>query len=129
HGRHTMKDPDSSRNDIWTRQFGRRRFLAGSATGAVGLFLAACSGGDGEGDATPTETATETATTSDAAYPRTVEHELGTVELPAYPGRIVSVTENEPLDCLVQLGVTPVLYGMSGGYIGRLPEWVQPYVD
>lgn len=119
----------------------RRGFLAGSAAGALGLFLAACAGEDDEPQATASPTATEgaatatgtseatsTATEAASAFPRTVTHALGEVELEAAPERIVAVEESV-LDFLLPLGAKPVLYGRVGGYIGRLPAWITPYVE
>lgn len=124
------------------RMTSRRRFLAGAGAGAVGLFLAACSGdgdnSDGEAtatstsEATPTGTATTEATTvateSAGGYPRTITHAFGELTLDARPERIVLLSDAEPLDSLLQLGGTPVSFVFSGGYIGRLPEWVADLV-
>src|SRR5688572_23989423 len=94
-GRDTMSDQHSIFRTTWERRIGRRRFLAGSAAGAVGLFLAACGGDDDSPATEATADATASPAETAAAYPRSVEHELGTVDLPAFPEHIVSVTENE----------------------------------
>lgn len=67
---------------------------------AVALPLAAC-GGSSEGDA---EAAGPSAS---GQFPRTVEHAMGTTEIPAEPERIVVLDTGE-LDSAVALGITPV---------------------
>lgn len=127
----------SSAGQLWTRTTSRRRFLMG-AGGVLGLLLVGCSEDNDPEDATPstgtTATAASTGTTAGAAtansgYPRTVAHSLGETELAAAPQRIVLLSDNEPLDSLLQLGAQPVHYLYSGGYIGRHPEWLAGMVE
>jgi iron complex transport system substrate-binding protein len=87
----------------------RRRFLKGA--GALGLgLLAGC--GAPEEAAVPTAAATAVPTT------RTVEHSMGTTEIPNKPGRIVTLSIFELGWPLAQLGVTTV------GHAGE-PEALQ----
>lgn len=79
----------------------------------VGLLalapLAAC--GDDEGDDTATASASgteETTTTAEAgAYPVTIEHKFGTVEIRELPERVVSLGYTEQ-DAIVLFGIEPV---------------------
>lgn len=73
----------------------RRQFLAGIA--AAGL-LAACGSNEEAG----------TSQGADAPATRSVDHALGTTEVPVEPQRVVAVTGTEELDALVALGVVPV---------------------
>lgn len=75
-----------------------------SATGlvlAVALSLTACGGSD-DGD-----TRSEPAAVADGAFPRTVEHAMGSTEIPERPERVVVLDTGE-LDTALSLGVTPV---------------------
>ena len=68
---------------------------------ATALALTAC-GGSGEAESTGEATAS-----ADAAFPRTVEHAMGEIEIPARPERVVVLDTGE-LDSVLSLGVTPV---------------------
>jgi iron complex transport system substrate-binding protein len=68
---------------------------------AVALPLTACGGSDDDGSAAQ-PTATE-----DAAFPRTIEHAMGSTEIPERPERVVVLDTGE-LDTALSLGVTPV---------------------
>jgi iron complex transport system substrate-binding protein len=69
----------------------RREFLA--LVGAAGL-LSACSAGPANGPAAPTT--------------RTVQHPLGTTEVPLAPTRVVALDRRAALPHLLAIGVTPV---------------------
>lgn len=77
-----------------------RTSLAALAVAAV-LPLAAC-GASAEGD-----TASSGGTASTGEFPRTVEHAMGSTEIPAEPERVVVLDTGE-LDSVVALDVTPV---------------------
>ncbi|RBY89336.1 ABC transporter substrate-binding protein [Blastococcus sp. TF02A-30] len=68
---------------------------------AAALSLTACGGSDDDtaGEAAPSS--------SDAAFPRTVEHAMGSTEIPERPERVVVLDTGE-LDTVLSLGVTPV---------------------
>lgn len=75
----------------------------------VGLMVATSCG-----SSTPDETAAPTSTASasegpdpDAAFPRTVEHAMGSTEIPEAPERVVVLDTGE-LDSVLSLGVKPV---------------------
>ncbi|TFV65296.1 UNVERIFIED_ORG: iron-siderophore ABC transporter substrate-binding protein [Bacillus sp. AZ43] len=92
-----------------------------SATGlavVLALSLAACGGGGDE------PAASEPSATGDAAFPRTVEHAMGSTEIPARPERVVVLDTGE-LDAVLSLGVTPVgavTTGASDEFLGYLAE-------
>jgi len=67
----------------------------------VALSLTACGTSDDDG------TAAEAATTEGTAFPRTVEHAMGSTEIPERPERVVVLDTGE-LDTALSLGVTPV---------------------
>ena len=80
------------------------RHPALSATGlalAVALTLTACGGGE-DADAASGPTSP-----TDSAFPRTVEHAMGSTEIPERPERVVVLDTGE-LDTALALGVTPV---------------------
>jgi iron complex transport system substrate-binding protein len=77
------------------------RHVPGAIGLAIALTLTAC-GGTAESD----EGASASATT-DAAFPRTVQHAMGETEIPERPERIVVLDTGE-LDTALSLGVTPV---------------------
>lgn len=95
----------------------RRRLLTGVlGLGALAL-LPAC--GDEEEDSTAT-------TNPNAGFPRTIQHALGETIIPTRPRRIVTTNDTEPLDCLLAIGLRPILYGFTDGYgLGGLTPWVQ----
>jgi iron complex transport system substrate-binding protein len=68
---------------------------------ALALPLAAC-GASGDGGTTSEPTAG-----ADPAFPRTVEHAMGSTEIPERPERVVVLDTGE-LDTALALGVTPV---------------------
>jgi iron complex transport system substrate-binding protein len=67
---------------------------------AAALTLTACGGTEEASDA-------EVSAANEAAFPRTVEHAMGTTEIPARPERVVVLDTGE-LDSVLSLGVTPV---------------------
>ncbi|SNR72753.1 ABC transporter substrate-binding protein [Blastococcus mobilis] len=80
------------------------RRTALSTTGValvLALSLTACGGTD------DTESAAAPTATEDAAFPRTVEHAMGSTEIPERPERVVVLDTGE-LDAALSLGVTPV---------------------
>lgn len=68
---------------------------------ALALSLTACGGSDDDVAATPEPAA------ADDAFPRTVEHAMGSTEIPERPERVVVLDTGE-LDTALSLGVTPV---------------------
>lgn len=76
---------------------------AAALAAAAALTLTACGGGD----APPDQEAAGGTAAEDAAFPRTVEHAMGTTEIPAEPERVVVLDTGE-LDSALSLGVTPV---------------------
>ncbi len=81
----------------------RRGLLTG--TGAVAL-LAAC--GSGDGASTPTGAVTAAGSTPAQATTATVEHALGTAEVPVDPRRIAVVGRRGTFAILLDLGLEPV---------------------
>jgi iron complex transport system substrate-binding protein len=77
-----------------------RRLRLAALVLVAALPLAAC-GAEAE---EPAGAATESA---DAAFPRTVEHAMGSTEIPERPDRVVVLDTGE-LDSVTALGVTPV---------------------
>jgi iron complex transport system substrate-binding protein len=65
--------------------------------------------------------------TPDAAasgkFPVTIAHALGETTIPAMPERIATTDMSEAVDSLLAIGLQPVYYGLSGGYIGGVPVW------
>jgi iron complex transport system substrate-binding protein len=93
--------------------------LRGTALAVVtAMSLAACGGGaDAAGDAAA-------APSSDAAFPRTVQHAMGTTDIPARPERVVVLDTGE-LDTALSLGVDPVgavTTDVSEGFLSYLEE-------
>ncbi|UFU05659.1 ABC transporter substrate-binding protein [Ruania halotolerans] len=91
----------------------RRRGPA-SVVGAFAavLVLSACGGGGADASSGA----------DDQPETRTVEHALGTAEIPADPQRVV-MTESAGLGLLIGLGVTPVAAPLFGGF-SELPDYV-----
>jgi iron complex transport system substrate-binding protein len=96
------------------------RRAALSATGfalAAALSLSACGG-----EATSAEA--PAVTTADTAFPRTVEHAMGTTELAERPERVVVLDTGE-LDSVLSLDVTPVgavTTDVSDGFLSYLAD-------
>ena len=92
-----------------------------SATGlvlAAALSLAGC-GGSGEPD-----DGGGPAAGADAGFPRTVEHAMGSTEIPDRPERVVVLDTGE-LDSVLSLGVTPVgavTTAVSEGFLSYLAD-------
>jgi iron complex transport system substrate-binding protein len=92
-----------------------------SATGlalATALTLTAC------GSADDAESGAQSTPTVDASFPRTVEHAMGTTEIPERPERVVVLDTGE-LDSVLSLGVTPVgavTTDVSSGFLSYLAE-------
>jgi iron complex transport system substrate-binding protein len=85
---------------------------------AAVLPLAACGGAGGE------PAGTSEAAASEGEFPRTVEHAMGTAEIPAEPERVVVLDTGE-LDSLVALDVTPVgavTTDVATGFLSYLQE-------
>ncbi len=93
------------------------RVRAGALALAAVLTLAACGGSSAE------EPAAEPAG-SDGEFPRTVEHAMGSTEIPERPERVVVLDTGE-LDSVVALGVTPagaVTTDVATGFLSYLQE-------
>jgi iron complex transport system substrate-binding protein len=85
---------------------------------AVALTLTACGGSNASGSEAPATT------TADAAFPRTVEHAMGTTEIEERPERVVVLDTGE-LDSVLSLDVTPVgavTTDVSDGFLSYLAE-------
>jgi ABC-type Fe3+-hydroxamate transport system substrate-binding protein len=74
-------------------------------------FLAGCGGNDGEAEGG----------TTGGAFPVTIQHALGTTEIPAEPTRVVALGQTDP-DTALALGVTPV--GAREAFSGGLETWI-----
>lgn len=94
-----------------SRPVAAHRLLAGLLAG-LALVLAAC-GGNGEGD----ETA---APAGDAAATRTVEHALGTTDVPLRPERVATLSE-AVAGHLASVGL------LVAAAPDDVPEWLTPY--
>ena len=94
----------------------RRTFLLTS----LALLATSACGDDGE------PAARTAAAASDAGYPRTVQHELGSTTLEAAPRRVVCGTDGGELCSLLALGVSPVGYGRRQD---PTPSWLDGLVD
>jgi len=79
----------------------RRHVL--QATGLAMAAAVALTGCGGSGEVADAEESVAT----EAAFPRTVEHAMGTTDIPARPERVVVLDTGE-LDSVLSLGVTPV---------------------
>jgi iron complex transport system substrate-binding protein len=90
----------------------RREFLIGAA----GLLVLAPGCG---GDPAP---GSQGGRGAGGAFPRTVEHELGSTDVPERPARIVSATGLAELDALLALGAKPVA-------AGRFPTGWNPWTE
>jgi iron complex transport system substrate-binding protein len=92
-----------------------------TATGlalAAAFTLTACGGADDTASGAPA------ASTTDAAFPRTVEHAMGTTELAERPERVVVLDTGE-LDSVLSLDVTPVgavTTDVSDGFLSYLAD-------
>lgn len=93
----------------------RRSFLLSAAAASAAAALSAC----GEDSAPSADAASGT---GDGSYPRTVEHELGSTEIPSAPQRVVCATDGGELCSLLALGVTPVGFGQRND---PLRPWVR----
>lgn len=97
----------------------RRQLVKGSLALGLVMALPAC-GGDND------EPESEAALETESDYPRTIQHALGETVIPEAPQRIVTTNDTEPLDCLLAVGLKPVLYGYTDGYsLGDLSPWVK----
>jgi len=97
----------------------RRTFLLSSL---ALLATSAC----GQDTAQPAASPSTGAVPSQGAYPRTVEHELGSTTLETAPQRIVCGTDGGELCSLLALGVQPVGYGLRQD---PTPTWLTGLVD
>lgn len=73
----------------------------------VASLAAACGAGDDPGAAAEAGPRADAGEAPGAPFPRTVEHAMGSTEIPARPERVVVLDTGE-LDSAVALGVTPV---------------------
>lgn len=82
------------------------RRLGVAVAAAAMLVLTACSSADSDTQAGPSDAGTP-ATTTDGAFPVTLEHKFGSTTIESEPERVVSVGFHEQ-DWLYALGVAPV---------------------
>ncbi|GAB7192303.1 iron-siderophore ABC transporter substrate-binding protein [Kineococcus sp. NUM-3379] len=106
----------------------RRRALALAAAGTLSLALAAC-GGDTSSTSPAGAPGTGSPTSSAGAFPVSIEHALGTTEIPEQPERVVVIGWGSA-DVLWALGVDPVAvpkgdYGAEAD--GTYPWWKGHY--
>ncbi|MCV2491608.1 iron-siderophore ABC transporter substrate-binding protein [Geodermatophilus sp. YIM 151500] len=90
---------------------------------AAALPLAAC-GGAGDAEPAAASGASGASGASADEFPRTVEHAMGSTEIPAEPERVVVLDTGE-LDSVVALGVTPVgavTTDVATGFLSYLQE-------
>ena len=100
----------------------RPLMLALSVVGS--LALAACSSSDDASQGAPADvgSADDGSAVDEDAGPRTIEHAMGSTEVPAEPERVV-VLDSSFLDSSIALGVTPV--GATEGIAGAgLPAYL-----
>jgi iron complex transport system substrate-binding protein len=96
----------------------RHALQATGLAAAVALALTGCGAAEGSG------TGAAATASSDAAFPRTVEHAMGETEIPARPERVVVLDTGE-LDSVLSLGVTPVgavTTDVSSGFLSYLAD-------
>jgi iron complex transport system substrate-binding protein len=94
------------------------------ALSATGLVLAAALSLTGCGSDEDPGTDGGPATAADAGFPRTVEHAMGSTEIPERPERVVVLDTGE-LDSVLSLGVTPVgavTTAVSDGFLSYLAD-------
>lgn len=94
------------------------------ALSATGLALAAALSLTGCGSSEEPGTGGGSAPSADAEFPRTVEHAMGSTEIPERPERVVVLDTGE-LDSVLSLGVTPVgavTTAVSDGFLSYLAD-------
>lgn len=96
--------------------YSRRWLLASAASGVATMAL-------GFRPALAQE-ATPAASPGADEFPVTITHTMGETTIPAQPERIAVSDMNEAVDSLLAVGLQPVYYGLSGGYIDGVPTWV-----
>lgn len=97
---------------------------------ALSLFVAACSDDSNAETSTQGPADTEAASTEPSAFPVTIEHALGTTEIPEAPERVVTWGWGST-DAAIALGVVPVAMphqAYGGDSEGVLP-WVRERID
>ncbi len=94
------------------------------ALSATGLVLAAALSLTGCGREEPDTAASGSTTAGDEAFPRTIEHAMGSTEIPGRPERVVVLDTGE-LDSMLSLGLTPVgavTTAVSDGFLSYLAD-------
>lgn len=99
------------------RPVSRRLFLAGAATGAAALGLAACGRGTDAPAAAPSGA---------AGFPVTLTGKEGTATIPAAPERVVALGFQRDAETALALGVTPVAMAASVIFPSGITPWAQP---
>ena len=98
----------------------RRRFLTGAAAVVLAGTVTAC--GSSRSGATATGASSgDDGSAADGAFPRTVDHAVGSTRIEAPPTRVVAVTDGAELASLLALGVTPVGFGQRND---PLTPWI-----
>ena len=131
----------------------RRRTAACAATVVAAVMIAACGGDDDDtggatgsaataataagatGPASPptSPAATDVGTsipgsTDDAAFPVTIDHALGSTEIPARPERVITLGYGEG-DIVAALGIVPLAINAYGARADLPTPWFDEAVD
>ncbi|WP_396187510.1 iron-siderophore ABC transporter substrate-binding protein [Citricoccus sp.] len=106
------------------RRTTRRRALSLGSLALSAALLAGCSTGPAGGSDSEASGSTDAAATSDATFPRTVEHVYGETEIPAQPERVATVSWVNQ-DVALALGVVPVGVAATeyGGNAQQSTDW------
>lgn len=112
-----------------TRRSVLRSGVAIPGLAVLATALTAC--GDSSTTSTSATDTGGTASADKAAFPRTVEHELGSTKVAAVPQRVVCGTDGGELCSLLALGVTPVGFGQRNDpltpWLGDLADGIDTY--
>ncbi|ANY69228.1 hypothetical protein BBD42_24145 [Paenibacillus sp. BIHB 4019] len=94
--------------------FGRKGLSLFCAIMVLVMVLGACGGGETKGEAGAVQTEQASASPENqSTEPRTVEHVLGKIEVPAQPQRVIGLFVEDEMSTL---GVKPIMQYSSGAY-------------